>query len=1263
MTARTGWLLGLVLALALPAGAAPPRSTAIAVAPDGHVFVVNPDSNTVARLEFDVMHAGTRTHEAAVGQYPRTLALDDTHVFVACQNDDTVYRLDQATLGNPTHVDLGTGCNPYGVAASGANVLVSCQGTSELVILGTDLTVTGRVKLAWPNARGVTTDGTKAWVSHYLTEEPGDDLHVSVVDVANKSVASVFTVQSDRTTCETQNSGHGPLNLIGAIALMPAGAPAEVAGQVWIGGVQENNTSKGLFKRASQFASRPGARMFDLTYAPFVEGGASRNTYKPSFHDIARFGIYKLDATDGHYVGKIDIDEANIASDIQFSDDGTAAYVVDVMFNSYHVFNTVRGQRARDVTTLFGGPSRLGPGGWNGACVDATQKVLCADPPPAACSPIRCVLDSDCPTDATCVNQDTGCIPEALASVVSERPFRMQPQAQITTIDGYDPADVNGGPVNTGVEFDTVHFMNTGESRMRAVPDAIGTAPMGLGLAPDGETVYVANYLARNVVQVAAALPLDPGSQHPDNFRCSANFTLRCGTTTDCPAGIGFCNHPGGASCTKDADCGTAGPCVSSNDCVPVLLGQPVTTTAADPLPAALLDGKILFNTAARDSSVPNGVGLGQAAPIFNHIQLTCAYDQGKLCSRDAECGFCATAPATLCTKNADCTTGRCVLRAGKFCGNAPATACNFDADCPGSTCESHDPSFCAAAPATTCKTDGDCGSGDTCKSATCSQAINEPGEVTSVAHDASYVACTTCHADFGGQDGRTWDFSQFGASLRNTMDLRGRSAFAPGTCNGGPNADQECTFDAACGDGFFCKAKDANVPPNIQGADRQRWFNPMMTVHWNGDRDEVEDFEHTFRELMGAGDCDSVEDKVDTCLGALIQRSRFSSSDPVDVNNDLGPPNRNIRGPKTNKLAGIRLTHMADFVYSLTSFVQNPNSPTAATERGRRIFNDPTVGCATLCHNGGPGAGRQFFTDKKANPGFVVGQTADAVANNPFLRHPVGTENLFDVQDPAEIASANQTYQNPRIPIPESRGPLKAYVTPVLNDLWNTAPYLHDGSAHTLLDVVRPCDSTFDNCLQPGRGRNLDRLHGTTDILTPQQLNDLVAFQNGLTLATVVGTDERAVSAGTMDLKIAILKFPKAPKKGGAPKGKGSFKVAGVLKGAPDPIDPASGVTLSIATPGGGLMQILSRTITMKGKGKRFSGKSTEGGGVVTFTVTAGKGGVYRFAASGTGLDLSVLDTGNRDLTVSIEVSGDQFVKNRNLTGKKNVFKLARGK
>jgi sugar lactone lactonase YvrE len=1115
-------ITGLLLAAA-PGLAAPTRSSTIQVSPAGVVFVVNPDSDTVGRLEFDAMHTGTLTNEQPVGDYPRTLALaGDQFVFTADQRSDTVSRVAQADLGGLTQASVGTGCAPYGVATTpdGGLVLVSCEGTAELVILQPDLQVVARVKLPWSKARAiaVSSDGARAYVTHFLTEEPNDDAHVSVVDLANHSVASVLAVPPDLATCETQNSGQGVLNLVSAIALVPDGAPAEVANQVWVGGTQENNMSKGLFKRSPSFAGQPGAAMFPFTFTPFPQGGGTRNVYRASFHDITRFGIYKLDLATGRVVGKIDIDEANNGTDIQFSHDGGVAYVVDHMFNSYHVFNSVKGQRPEDVTTLFAQPSSFGPGGADDA---------------------------------------KPCVSDALAAVTSERPFRIAPQAQLSVIRDYDPADVNGMPVATGLDFDTAAYMTSGVSQMRAVPDGVGTAPMGVALSPDGETVYVASYLSRNVVPMAAALPLD-GAGRPANLRCSNAHAQTCGTSNDCPPATGFCNHPGGAACNVDADCGATGPCVSTADCIPLVLGPPVSsiTPGSDPVPAAILDGKNLFNTAARDSSVPNNVGLDRAAPLFNDAGVD-----------------------------------------------------------------------------------------------------RIPGSVTSTSHDASYVTCTSCHTDFGGQDGRTWDFSQFGGSLRNTMDLRGRPGFAPGTCSGGPHAGEECTFDAACGDGFFCAANAARIPPNVPDADRARYFNPMLTVHWNGDRDEVEDFEHTYRQLMGAGDCDTVEDKTETCLGALIQRSALTSSDPADVNPDLGAPNRNITGPLSGKIVGIRLTHMADFVYSLTDFPRNPNPVDEAAERGRKLFNDPLTQCAN-CHRGGPGAGREFFTDKAPNSSFNRSAPARADQNNPFIRHDVGTANVFDTTNPRQVAAANQTFQNPRIPIPGDRGTLGDYVTPILNDVWNTPPYLHDGSAHTLLDVIRPCDTAVDDCLQPGRGRNLRvagvEQHGATRFLTPSQLNDLVRFQRSLGFATVVGDNTRVLTAGALDLQKLVLRFGKRGKHG-----RDGFVARGRLGGVA--ADPASApVVLQLGTPAGDEMAIYEQTIALDARGRRFRGRVKDGRGSVVLTLRR-TGDGFRLSAIGKRLDLSALDTGNRDVTVALVAGGTNCVQNRNLAGKSRVLKLPR--
>jgi cytochrome c peroxidase len=98
------------------------------------------------------------------------------------------------------------------------------------------------------------------------------------------------------------------------------------------------------------------------------------------------------------------------------------------------------------------------------------------------------------------------------------------------------------------------------------------------------------------------------------------------------------------------------------------------------------------------------------------------------------------------------------------------------------------------------------------------------------------------------------------------------------------------------------------------------------------------------------------------------------------------------------------------------------------AAQRGRKIFFDDQVGCAH-CH-GGP-----HLT--------ISGNVARA--------------NLFDV------------------------GTGQRLDVPSLLNLWETAPYLHDGRAKTLHDVLTTC--------------NPDDKHGKTAHLTAQEIADLISF------------------------------------------------------------------------------------------------------------------------------------------------------------------------
>jgi YVTN family beta-propeller protein len=1041
-------VLSLVLGReALGAGAA---SGPIQLAPAGDaVWVVNPDSGTVARID---PVTNTRIEETAVGARPRAVAVTAAAVYVANQGDDTVVRLGGSSAALPF------GCAPYGVVASAAGdeLYVSCQGPSTLVVLDAALAVKRTIPLTWPEARGlaVGADG-KVYVSHFITKEPNHDGHVSEVDPAAGAVTRVFAIPPDFATCETIGSGQGIANLLDAMAIAPPGAPAAVAGQLWVGGTLHNALRKGLFQRSRYFADQPGIALFpalDFQSNPPGEGDfARRNIYKPAFHDVARAAIWRIDLATGESRGRLDVANGGQVSGLAFSADGTVAYATDQIANGFYVLSTARGSGGNP-SSLFGPVARKGPGG---------------------------------------VARDTPCSWEP-DDVDAEDPHLLPPQARLVPTGGMNPLDATTlTPVATGLEF------AIGLGAMVDVADGAGTTPIGLALSPGGTHAYVAAYLARKVVVAAAT---------PAGFRCQAN-----------PA----------ASCSTRASC--------AGECMPLVTAV-VPSTASDPLPAEILDGKILFSTSARQARGQQG-----AVPPWNAL---------------------ATDGSTL------------------------------------------------------------------------------QGEVVSTARDGGSLACNSCHPDFGGQDGRTWDFSQFGSSLRNTMDLRGRAAFAPGTCS--HDAAIVCTTDAECkagGPDAICRANPDFVPPNIGTAPavRASYFNPMGSTHWNGDRDEVEDFEFTFRELLGASDCDGNEHSPETCVGALIVR-RFVA-DPADVRVDLSP--------EPNRHRSRRLDHLADFVYSLTAFPRNPNlgaggtSPSAAAGRGRRLFNDPVVHCS-FCHNSAPPSPQQF-SDKKPARDYDPNQTPRADLNNPFFVHDVNTTNVFDETNPLLIASDAEgllgftLFQNEQNQVPGNRATLNAYITSVLNDAWNTAPYLHDGTAPTLLDVVRPCLPRFGECKVAGRGRNVDDLHGVTSFLSARQLNDLAAFQEA-----AHGPVGEAVAVRGTALTVKKLRA-RFGKQAGAD---ALTLVAAAALTSEQTFDPTTGdVAVSIGVPAGARMAVVEWTFpagTLAGRNGRYRAKGGRGApsGLrkLGLVVKGGRLGLVLAARP----DLTAFRGAVTDWTIAVEVGAD---------------------
>jgi cytochrome c peroxidase len=150
----------------------------------------------------------------------------------------------------------------------------------------------------------------------------------------------------------------------------------------------------------------------------------------------------------------------------------------------------------------------------------------------------------------------------------------------------------------------------------------------------------------------------------------------------------------------------------------------------------------------------------------------------------------------------------------------------------------------------------------------------------------------------------------------------------------------------------------------------------------------------------------------------------------------DLDVPSFGILITQTPDLVTPKLPALLDYQLSL----RTPEPPKGsfnrqAANRGRRLFRNE-AGCAS-CHQG------PHFTDVMNGPTKTV----------PFLH------------DPAEVGT-DAAYA--------ARTVTKQYRTTPLRGLWQHAPYFHDGSAPTLLDVVNHYNRHFDLNLTPAQKADL---------------------------------------------------------------------------------------------------------------------------------------------------------------------------------------------
>lgn len=243
LTASDGLASGLdtltVYVLPMIAAGRAVESSPIVLSEDGTLaWVVNRDSGSVSVLDTTAL---TKLHEADVCADPQTLALapDGVRLFVVCRGAGELRVLDRTSLATLSVVLVGH--QPHGVLVvpSTGTVVVSNHGDDNLTLLSADGSATTAVVdvADGPRALALAPDGRTLYVSHFLTR--ASEGLLTVVDLQDTTVAVTVSLSED-TSPDTTSSGSGFPNLLGALAVHPAGQ------HVWYGGLK-SNTSRGSF--------------------------------------------------------------------------------------------------------------------------------------------------------------------------------------------------------------------------------------------------------------------------------------------------------------------------------------------------------------------------------------------------------------------------------------------------------------------------------------------------------------------------------------------------------------------------------------------------------------------------------------------------------------------------------------------------------------------------------------------------------------------------------------------------------------------------------------------------------------------------------------------------------------------------------------------------------------------------------------------------------------------------------------------------------
>jgi len=211
------------------------------------VWNVNPDNNTVS--VFDAV-AESKLAEIPVGQEPRALAIaPNGQIWVTNRDSATISRISASTLSVSSTITLPHASRPHGIAfaPSGSKAFVALEASGKLIALNpvsgsiTDTLDVG----ANPRHVSVNHSSTKVYVSRFITPPvsgeataapaplPNEGVEVVVVNATAMQVSNTIVLHNS-TVPDTTDSARGIPNYLGPAAISPDGTTA------WVASKQDN---------------------------------------------------------------------------------------------------------------------------------------------------------------------------------------------------------------------------------------------------------------------------------------------------------------------------------------------------------------------------------------------------------------------------------------------------------------------------------------------------------------------------------------------------------------------------------------------------------------------------------------------------------------------------------------------------------------------------------------------------------------------------------------------------------------------------------------------------------------------------------------------------------------------------------------------------------------------------------------------------------------------------------------------------------------